>query len=330
MIIKEADDRQADVAALQTLLTNLAPTGAHAGVRQLIEREIRNINAGAKGEAEAAYEMRVHWGDSKNWMVLHDLRIEHGGLVAQIDHLLINRWLEMWVCESKHFADGVAINEQAEFTAYYGRQAYGVPSPIAQNANHILILERWFKSGPVKLPTRLGLTIRPDLKSLVLVSKRARISRPKANVEGIECVIKNDALKATIVKAVEDASTLLITKTIGQDTLERVARDIAAQHKPIRFDWAAKFGLNQAPSAQASAPYPAGQRAAPAQAQRLMPPAAGAALSASADPSPTGREYRCHACASPVELKVARFCWFNKPKFGGNVYCPECQVKAGV
>jgi hypothetical protein len=31
-----------------------------------------------------------------------------------------------------------------------------------------------------------------------------------------------------------------------------------------------------------------------------------------------------------VELKVARVCWFNKPKFGGNVYCRECQAMTGV
>jgi len=26
-----------------------------------------------------------------------------------------------------------------------------------------------------------------------------------------------------------------------------------------------------------------------------------------------------------VEMKVARFCWFNKAKFGGNIYCMNCQ-----
>ncbi len=43
-----------------------------------------------------------------------------------------------------------------------------------------------------------------------------------------------------------------------------------------------------------------------------------------------GREYRCHACTSPVELKVARLCWYNKPAFGGNVYCRKRQGKVDV
>ena len=60
---------------------------------------------------------------SKNWFspieeapvfasVIHDLRIECEGRVAQIDHLLIGRFLDIWVCETKNFSEGIAINEQ--------------------------------------------------------------------------------------------------------------------------------------------------------------------------------------------------------------------------
>jgi hypothetical protein len=28
-----------------------------------------------------------------------------------------------------------------------------------------------------------------------------------------------------------------------------------------------------------------------------------------------------------VSNAVARFCWFNKPRFGGLVYCMDCQKK---
>jgi hypothetical protein len=168
MIIKPADDKQPQRIALQNLLNHPL---ADAATKKRIEQELRNIQAGIRGEEEAAFEMKVHYGASANWMIIHDLRIEHGGLVAQIDHLVMNRWLEMWVCESKHFSQGVAIDEHGEFTAFFGSKPYGVPSPIEQNNRHILILKRLFDSGAVKLPTRLGFTIKPDLKSLVLVSE---------------------------------------------------------------------------------------------------------------------------------------------------------------
>jgi hypothetical protein len=79
MIIKHAEDKQLPIKALQSLL---AHPEADTNTRKRIEREILNIKAGARGEEEAAYEIKVHWGESKNWMIIHDLRIEHGGLVA--------------------------------------------------------------------------------------------------------------------------------------------------------------------------------------------------------------------------------------------------------
>lgn len=117
----------------------IARVDCKAETKKRMEPEVRNILAGIRGGQEAAYEMKVHWGESKNWMIIHVLRIEHGGLAAQIDHLLINRFLEMWVCESKHFSEGIGINKHGEFAAFFGGKPYGVPSPIEQNAK----LLRW-------------------------------------------------------------------------------------------------------------------------------------------------------------------------------------------
>lgn len=303
MIIKEADDKQPQISALQALA---ARSDCDADTRKRIDREIRNIQAGARGEAEAAYEMKVSYGPSRNWAVLHDLRIEHGGLVAQIDHLIINRFLEMWVCESKHFVEGVAINEHGEFSAYYGGRPYGVPSPIAQNAKHILLLQRLFNAGAVPLPSRLGFTIKPELHGLVLVSKNARISRPKAKVDGLDCIIKNDQVFATIDRDIDQGGPLLMARVIGVDTLEQLARAIAGLHRPIRFDWAARFGLPAVEAVTAPAAQPSGSVSEPAAAnakQKLV----------------------CHGCGVSIAYNVAKFCWFNKQKFGGRLYCMECQ-----
>ncbi|HEY9193982.1 MAG TPA: nuclease-related domain-containing protein, partial [Methyloversatilis sp.] len=246
MIIKEADDRTPAIQWLQALLFR---PDCKTDTKKRIEQEIRNIQAGARGEEEAAYEMKVHWGESRNWAIIHDLRIEHGGLVAQIDHLLINRFLEIWVCESKHFTEGIGINEYGEFAAFFGGKPYGVPSPIEQNAKHILILKKLFDSGALKLPTRLGFTIKPDLKGLVLVSKGARISRPKAKIDGMDAIIKNDQIFKYIDRAIDQNNNpLMMAKIIGPDTLEVLARDIAKLHKPIAFDWSAKFGLSKEPA----------------------------------------------------------------------------------
>jgi len=324
MIIKPSDDKQPQKTILQTLLNHPA---ADAATRKRIEQELRNIQAGIRGEEEAAYEMKVHYGDSLNWMIIHDLRIEHGGLVAQIDHLIMNRFLEMWVCESKHFSEGVAVNEHGEFAAFFGNKPYGVPSPIEQNNRHILILKRLFDSGTVKLPTRLGFTIKPDLKSLVLVSKGARISRPKAKIAGLDAIIKNDMLFKTIDKSVDDSNPLIMAKIVGRDTLEGLAKEIAKLHKPIEFNWHAKFGLAEQP--QPAAPV-APVRPVVAQAVPPVQPAKAAPAPQATEPADEPKSKQklvCHSCNEPVPYNVAKFCWFNKPKFGGNLYCMDCQKK---
>jgi hypothetical protein len=192
MQIKAADDKTPDLDALRALLGR---SDVNDEQRQRIDREVRNIQSGLRGEQDAAYEIEFHYGQSRNWMSIRDLRVECDGRVAQIDHLLINRVLEIYVCESKRFGEGVAINEQGEFTAFFGGKAYGVPSPLEQNRRHISVLESVFKTGQVPLPRRLGLTIKPNMIGLVLVSKNARISRPKRKIDGLDAVIKNDQLR---------------------------------------------------------------------------------------------------------------------------------------
>jgi Nuclease-related domain len=106
--IKAADDKQPDLDALAVLLDR---PDVDAPSRRRIEQEIRQVRAGAAGERDAAYEIEFHSADNVNRVTIHDLRLEVGGRVAQIDRLFINRLLDTWVLESKHFAEGVSIND---------------------------------------------------------------------------------------------------------------------------------------------------------------------------------------------------------------------------
>jgi hypothetical protein len=319
MIIKSADDKEHQIATLKAL--QLRPD-ASADIKKRIEQEIKNINAGAKGEREAAYEMEFHYGTSKNWMLIHDLRIECEGRVAQIDHLAINRLLEIWVCESKHFSEGLAINEHGECAAFYNNKPYGVASPFEQNRKHIAVLESVFKSGMVKLPTRLGFNIKPSINSLILVSKNARISRPKVKIEGIDTIIKNDQFQNKINQSIDaEMNPLGLAKLISSETLEQFAYQLAAVHHPIEFNWHAKFGLPQ----ESLEAQPIKQ--VEVQVDQAKPKHAASESTIEATADKPKKKLICHSCNEPVAYAVAKFCWFNKPKFGGNVFCMECQKK---
>lgn len=320
MLLKQADGRDADIQALNELLLHQT-TPPTTKVR--IQQEIRNIRAGESGEAEAAYELNFHFGKSKNWAVLHDLRLECDGRVAQIDHLLLNRFLEIYVCESKRFAEGIAINEHGEFSAFYNKIPKGVPSPIEQNKRHMLVLESVFRSGQVTLPKRLGFTLKPTLTGLVLVSKQSRITRPSTSIEGLEQVIKSDQIRQRIEKDLkaEESNVLAMAKLIGQDTLEILGRRLAEAHKPIAIDWAARFGLPAIEDTrQQEPPRPAATPSSSTPAAPSEEPTA----------EPSKSKLTCHGCNAGVSYQVAKFCWSNKARFGGNVFCMECQKTAGA
>ena len=147
MLLKTADDRSGDIDALESLLGR---RDLDARQRRAIQDEIWSIRLGVKAETDAAYQLDFDLRDNKNWAVIHDLRVELEGLVAQIDHLVISRLLEVFVCESKSYTGGVVVNEHGEWSTFRGRRPVGIPSPVEQNRRHIEVLERVIKLGHVR------------------------------------------------------------------------------------------------------------------------------------------------------------------------------------
>lgn len=45
-------------------------------------------------------------------------------------------------------------------------------------------------------------------------------------------------------------------------------------------------------------------------------------------PPARASKYTCSKCSETVDQAVARFCWLNKQRFGGRVYCREHQMSA--
>ena len=164
----------------------------------------------------------------------------------------MDRTAEVWVCESKSFAEGVSINEHGEWSRWWHGRPEGMASPIEQNRRHIHLLQRAFDQGLAPLPRRLGLVpMKPRFRNLVLVSNEARISRPKRKVDGIEDVIKAEQLKSRVFEQADKASAMDIARVMGKEGLEQFARGLAALHQPNRFDWLARFGLPADPAAAA-------------------------------------------------------------------------------
>lgn len=307
MLIKEADSREADIAALADLL---AQARNHVRTRQRIEEELRNVRAGITGEREAAHEIDFYYGTSPKYAIIHDLRLEMDGRVAQIDHLLIARFLAIWVCETKHFAEGVGVNERGEWVSYWHRRPRGIPSPVEQNRKHQTILQDIFEKGVIPLPKRLGMTVKPEVRGLVLVSNRATISRPVGrkmeHLDGLDSVIKADQLDETVQRQVDGmlntagGAVRAMARFVSVAELRNFSQQLAALHKPTASDWPARFGLRGSPR-----PTSADEE--------------GLAVAAAS----TGNS--CVRCHATVSERVAAYCAAHPDRFGGQILCFKCQ-----
>ena len=298
MIIKEKDSRESDIALLESVLAQDLPQQKS----DLVKKELSSLRKGVKGEQDAAYLINFDFGSSKNWAVLHDLRLEVNGQVAQIDHLLINRFFEFYVLESKNFSYGVKIGEDGDFLIYYNNHYHGIPSPIEQNRRHIKVLEDCLKTHDI-MPKRLGISIKPHFINYVLMSAGSRIIRQKKNTVGSSAVIKVDSLRTTIDKEIDNKQPLgalaSVAKLCSSETVIDVAQRITALHKPIRIDYAKRFGV-------ALPQTDAGE----SRKKKL--------------PSRSTRYY-CWTCKEGVPDVVAEYCWSYKHIYDNKVYCKKCQ-----
>lgn len=262
MILKSPDSKQAQLDELNSLL---AQANLSANQRDLITKEIYMLKQGVLGEQNSEYEINFYLKDSTKWAVIHDLRIEHHGRVAQIDHLLINRFLEVFVIETKNFSADLQINELGEFTAWYNKKPIGIPSPLAQNDKHIEVLKALSKTLP--LPKRLGLTLMPSFTSVVMVSNKQRITRPKKL--DTKNIIKAEQILEWLTKANVDNASIgtvfgSLAKIVSPETVMEIAELFTRHHRPLKPDFKAKFGIKeptevpvvQKPEVQALVPQP--------------------------------------------------------------------------
>lgn len=328
MILKPFRPKDAVVAELEALLES-----APALIKPKIEQEIRLVRAGNKGEQESAYFIDFENGAHKNRVVLHDLRFEVNGRVAQIDHLMINRMLDVYVFETKHFNTGLKITEDGEFLRWnvYKKTFEGMPSPLAQNERHIQVLKDVFDQ--IEMPTRLGLRLAPSFQTLILISPNARIDRPKKFDSSR--VVKADLLGEVIKKDAEETSVLgvfgSVAKIVSLETIQDIGRQLMLRHSPIAINYAAKFGLDKVEPQATPAVMPKQPVTAPAKpvgsAKEAPKCRACGSDKLSIQYGKYGYYFKCDSCGgnTPVKLSCGVEGHKERLRKDGNQFFRECE-----
>jgi len=243
MIIKEKESIEPCIATLSSFLELPAVSEP---TKKKIKYEIAKMRRGFKGEKECAFFLNGFIKDNPNRVVIHDLRIEDNGDVAQIDHLLLNRSLDMFVLESKNYSHGFKILDNGEFEYWNGKAYCGMASPVEQAKRQMGILQRYLTTHPI-FPTRMGLPLSPQLDFFVLCAPQSRIVRPKKETPVSKKVVKADLFKNMYKKTMDKASFLSCLKgaanTVSKDTLIEIAHNIVEGHTPLVKNYQAQFGI---------------------------------------------------------------------------------------
>lgn len=295
------DGRDQDIATLKSIQKRKDLTLYQ---KKQIELELSNIIKGVNAEKKAAYALDFYFKNHRNYVIIHDLRLVHEDRVAQIDHLIIDRFFNFYVLESKYVAEEIIINEDGEFSAKYQNKTIGIPSPIAQNQRHIAVLRSFLKSKKIKRPLTLGFRAVPNFENVITLSSNVKIDRPAGGNKVQDAyVMKIDNFISFIDKKASESSfkeVFQFAQLMFREELKKFAEDLASHHQALKMDWYARFGIVEPKSDEALL----GKQSAKNKTKKLI----------------------CAKCSDPIEFIVARFCWFNKKRFGGNTYCRSCQA----
>ncbi len=310
MVIKTKEPANAPIATLESL--RIRP-GVTSQQKASIEEELSNVRAGDRGEREAAYFIDFELGTSRNYAIIHDLRIEHAGRVAQIDHLIIGRMADVILIESKNVSTALRSNDAGEFEVKTRYGWKGMNSPVEQNRRHAAVLGDFLKASGL-LPRRLGFQLEPELHQWVLVPAQCSLGRSRDAAQ----IVKMDMFGARMKEWMNRTSSgevWKMAKVISPETLSEFASALAQRHRPIAFDYAAKFGINTAfPPTFSGESVP-----------RVPPRASVIARALPVVDAVKNTATECAICRAEIEAKVATFCRLNAKRFDGKAYCRTCQ-----
>jgi len=110
--------------------------------------------AGDEAERQMAHYLKRAFGDSPNVYVFNNLRLEHEGEVAQIDHLVFHR-AGIILVESKSVTSAVRINDREEWARQWNGEWRGMASPVLQARRQADLLRALLQANKVELRNKV-------------------------------------------------------------------------------------------------------------------------------------------------------------------------------
>ncbi len=239
MIFKQIDDKSKEISTLKNLLKL---SGSEAQ-KKLIAQDLKRLENGYKAEKDNAYYLDFAFEDGERNILLHDIRIEHKGRVAQFDHILITR-IGIILLESKSFTGSLAINNDNSMTVTYGKSVVKTfPNPVEQNNRHMKVLNEFIKDN-LEVSARFKLMGGVRIDSKVLIHPNTTVTNDNLP-EGFE---RSDSFATKRLNEVESMSVVkvfgAVTTVLLREQTKALSELLVAHHKPIQFDYTKKYRIS--------------------------------------------------------------------------------------
>ena len=267
-----------------------------------LERDIRLAKAGVAGERKIVFElMNGHYP----LVFVHDLCLEHEGLRAQIDFLVVTPYHTV-VIECKNLFGDIEIDSTGAFIRAFGRRRgrrrEGIYSPVSQNRRHVDLLKalRMAESGPVKRLAQRFVLDEYYQSIVVLANEKTLLKADDAPLEVREQVIRADQLVDYIKRLDATRSRKDYVETFKG--MEARCRRWQEMSSPQGSDLAARYGMASARAAATSSGEGDGLSREGAVAPSAVEP-----RPCKSEPDAAAAVPTCPRCGAPMVLRTARY-----------------------
>jgi hypothetical protein len=212
VVIKHGESMNLEIARLQKELAEGKP-----GIdRKKIEKQIKYLEIGRAGEQSLLFELTNSFLPI---MILHDVYIEHEGLNAQFDFIVVTRQFFLVIEVKKYYGD-ITINEKGEFIRTVNRggrtvSKEGLYSPVRQVERQVEVLRSMLIDNDIIVKT-------PIRYAVAFANEKTVIDLKKAPQEIKDKVFRSDGIVAFLKAELSKKSPVHFLDKRMQDFAEYI------------------------------------------------------------------------------------------------------------
>lgn len=221
---------------LENCLTTLKSNREFAIDKEQIDKDIRCLELGLKGENEIIYELKH---SNIDMYVLHDVNIQSQDETAQIDYVIITS-AHCYLIECKFFLGNIIVEDNGEFRREYHNKKFAIYSPYRQAVRHKELLKKIWLNKKSKLTKFFyEKTFDEYYKPLVVFANSDSMITFKSKSKELQnSVIRVDQLVEYLKKDINQKKEDILD---SKKTMETLAKKFLSIHINVEKDYMSKY-----------------------------------------------------------------------------------------